>query len=146
MRRLIALLAAFAIAATGAACQQTTDDAGEVGDEVELTLCEALDAANEQLTKIEALDGIDNTQQLKEAGEELQLRWDQVVMTGGDLEDEGVSAVQAAYTELDLALENVSSDATLDEATAEIMPQLAAMRLAFDEYYSMQCPEGGPVQ
>jgi DNA repair exonuclease SbcCD ATPase subunit len=132
------LFAAVLLVLAGAAagCVQPTEE------EAEAQLCEDLAALRAALDNFENINRTSTVEEIRDARDQVGSAMQDVRDSADQLEDIRVDELDAAYSNLENAVEDLPDDATAGEALQTIRPELQAVRDARQNLTAeLNCPQ-----
>jgi len=110
-------------------------------DEANAQLCSDLTEFQAALGAVRALDTDSTVDEAEAAFKLANDAWDDVRSSAYTLSDAKVDNLEEAYEDLDDAIRDIDEGDTLQDASASVQDQLAAVDAAYDEFYNVQCGE-----
>jgi len=118
-----------------AACQPVSME------DAQAQLCANLTTFRTALDGVEALTADSTVEEAQAAIDQASDAFDDVVNSALLLREANYDNLDQAYEDLDDALRDINEGESIQDAAATIQAQLANVSAAYDEFYSVQCPE-----
>jgi outer membrane murein-binding lipoprotein Lpp len=126
----ILVLGAAILLLCAAGCTQPSPE------EAEAQLCADLDELETALQELESLDDTATIGEVRAAEENVTSAWNNVRSSAQARGDVNVDQLEAAYTDLDNAVNDLPEDITVAEARTQLQPQIDAVKQAWQQVFS----------
>jgi hypothetical protein len=110
-------------------------------EEAQTQLCADLTEFKAALGGVEALTADSTIEEAEAAIEIATDAWDDVANSALLMQEANYDNLDQAYEDLDDALRDINEGESIQDAAATIQTQIANVNAAYDEFYSLQCPE-----
>ena len=132
MRRLLAATVIVLVAVFGAAACGDDDDSGQSAAEAQV--CDSLGGVEAAIQNVEGVQLRDPTANANNISlKRVQATWSGVEQSAKDLSEADADAVSSAIDDLENAVEDLPRPISIQQARAELQPQVDALKSAFTE-------------
>jgi uncharacterized phage infection (PIP) family protein YhgE len=105
-------------------------------------LCTNLARLNTSIATLRSLSPNSTVGDFKNATEQVKTAYNNVKTSSAAVQEAKTAELDAAYTNLDKAISSVPANATLQQATQSVTPQVQAVQTARDQVNAgLQCPQ-----
>jgi hypothetical protein len=126
----ILVLGAAVLLLCAAGCTQPSPE------EAEAQLCADLGELDTALQELESLDETATVGEVRAAEENVTSAWNNVRSSAQTLEEVNTDQLEAAYTELDGAVQGLPDDITVAEAKTQLQPYIDSVKQAWLQVYT----------
>ena len=141
MRRLLATTVIVLVALFGAAACGDDDDSGSGQPAAEAQVCDSLQGVGAAIENVEGVQLRDPTANANNISlKRVQATWSGVKESARQLSAADADAVTSALDDLQSAVEDLPKPISIQDARAQLQPQIDAVKSAFDEMRNgIQC-------
>lgn len=126
---LFMVLAAVAVGVVGCGDEPTADEARQ-------QLVTDLDAFKATVTSMEGLTATSSVDEWQAAKADALAAWEKVVLSAADVKEAEVGQVETAWDNLAKSVDDLSGDATVQEAMPTLTDELTALKTAYEDLYN----------
>ena len=119
------------LALAAATCVAAARGGGEDTAEAQQELCTALSEFGTDVRDFRSLDANSTIEQWDDARNAASDAWDNVQDEAADVEEARADEVEGAYDDLQSAIDDVPDDTPVDQAVAQVAPQIGALETAW---------------
>lgn len=135
MRKVVKLAAvvmvvlALALAVVGCGNEETTEEA-------KAQLVTDLEAFQTTVTTLQGLSATSTVDEWQSAKDDAASAWTKVVESAADVKEAEVGQVETAWGDLEQSINDLSGDATIQEALPTLTEELTTLKAAYEDLYN----------